>query len=75
MLTAEALAADPAAVTRVREAEGKDAAADDEEDAPPASRRSLAPGAALRPHALVLVPYYAWAHRGPGEMAVWLLRK
>ena len=25
--------------------------------------------------ALTLIPYYAWAHRGPGEMAVWLLRK
>jgi DUF1680 family protein len=24
---------------------------------------------------LVLIPYYAWAHRGPGEMAVWLPRK
>ncbi|MGZ7066372.1 MAG: glycoside hydrolase family 127 protein, partial [Candidatus Aminicenantales bacterium] len=21
------------------------------------------------------IPYYAWAHRGPGEMAVWLPRK
>jgi DUF1680 family protein len=21
---------------------------------------------------VVLIPYYAWAHRGPGEMAVWL---
>ncbi len=21
------------------------------------------------------IPYYAWSHRGPGEMAVWLLRK
>jgi DUF1680 family protein len=20
------------------------------------------------------IPYYAWAHRGPGEMAVWLAR-
>jgi DUF1680 family protein len=20
------------------------------------------------------IPYYAWAHRGPGEMAVWLRR-
>ena len=20
------------------------------------------------------IPYYAWAHRGPGEMAVWLDR-
>jgi len=24
---------------------------------------------------LTLIPYYAWAHRGPGEMAVWLPRK
>ncbi len=24
---------------------------------------------------LVAIPYYAWSHRGPGEMAVWLLRK
>ncbi len=24
---------------------------------------------------LTLIPYYAWAHRGPGEMAVWLARK
>ncbi|MCI0513621.1 glycoside hydrolase family 127 protein [candidate division KSB1 bacterium] len=24
--------------------------------------------------ALVAIPYYAWAHRGPGEMAVWLAR-
>jgi DUF1680 family protein len=23
---------------------------------------------------LVLIPYYAWAHRGKGEMAVWLAR-
>ncbi len=23
---------------------------------------------------LVAIPYYAWSHRGPGEMAVWLLR-
>ena len=74
-LAAEAQAADPAAVTRVREAEGKDAAADDEEEAPPASRRRLAAGAALRPHPLVLIPYYAWAHRGPAEMSVWLFRK
>ncbi|MEJ2544012.1 MAG: glycoside hydrolase family 127 protein, partial [Calditrichaceae bacterium] len=21
---------------------------------------------------LMLIPYYAWSHRGPGEMAVWL---
>jgi DUF1680 family protein len=24
---------------------------------------------------LVAIPYYAWSHRGPGEMAVWLWRK
>ncbi|NIO85789.1 MAG: hypothetical protein GTN53_34960 [Candidatus Aminicenantes bacterium] len=23
-------------------------------------------------HVLVMIPYYAWAHRGKGEMAVWL---
>jgi DUF1680 family protein/alpha-L-arabinofuranosidase/predicted GH43/DUF377 family glycosyl hydrolase len=23
---------------------------------------------------IVAIPYYAWAHRGPGEMAVWLAR-
>jgi hypothetical protein len=27
-----------------------------------------------RPHDLVMIPYYAWAHRGRGEMAVWLAR-
>jgi hypothetical protein len=21
------------------------------------------------------IPYYAWAHRGPGEMAVWIVRQ
>jgi len=25
-------------------------------------------------HPLVAIPYYAWANRGPGEMAVWLAR-
>jgi hypothetical protein len=74
VLEGEALAADASAVTRVREAAGKDAAADDEEEAPPASQRRLAPAAALKPHPLVLIPYYAWAHRGPGEMSVWLFR-
>ncbi|MBN2000680.1 glycoside hydrolase family 127 protein [candidate division KSB1 bacterium] len=24
---------------------------------------------------LLAIPYYAWSHRGPGEMAVWLTRK
>jgi len=28
-----------------------------------------------RPQPLVVVPYYAWAHRGAGEMAVWLPRQ
>ncbi len=28
-----------------------------------------------RPQRLVAVPYYAWAHRGAGEMAVWLPRR
>ena len=23
-------------------------------------------------HTLTLIPYYAWAHRGAGNMAVWL---
>jgi len=73
VLAGQALAADPAAVSRVRDVEAKDAAADDEEEAPPSSRRALAPGARLEPHRLVLIPYYAWAHRGDGEMSVWLL--
>ena len=25
-------------------------------------------------HELLLIPYYAWAHRGTGEMDVWLAR-
>lgn len=28
----------------------------------------------LRGGGLTLIPYYAWSHRGPGEMAVWLER-
>jgi uncharacterized protein len=75
VLAGEGLAADPAAVTRASEAKANDAAADDEENAPPASRRQLAPGAALKPHRLVLIPYYAWAHRGDAEMSVWIFRK
>jgi hypothetical protein len=27
-----------------------------------------------KPLELVAIPYYAWSHRGPGEMAVWLRR-
>jgi hypothetical protein len=74
VLTGDALAAGPAAVTRVGQGAAKDAAADDEEDAPPASRRRLAPGAPLTPQRLMLIPYYAWAHRGAGEMSVWMLK-
>jgi DUF1680 family protein len=29
----------------------------------------------LRGGGVTLVPYYVWAHRGPGEMAVWLRRQ
>jgi DUF1680 family protein len=28
-----------------------------------------------RTRKLIAIPYYAWSHRGPGEMAVWLQRK
>jgi len=28
-----------------------------------------------RPRQLSAIPYYAWSHRGTGEMAVWLLRR
>jgi len=28
-----------------------------------------------KPHELVAIPYYAWANRGQGEMAVWLARR
>jgi hypothetical protein len=28
----------------------------------------------LTPVEFKAIPYYAWAHRGPGEMAVWLSR-
>lgn len=73
-LAGQALAADPSDVSIVRDGAAKDAAADDEDHAPPVSRRRLAPAARLAPHPLVLIPYYAWAHRGDGEMAVWLIR-
>jgi hypothetical protein len=32
-------------------------------------------GGARRERAFVAIPYYAWANRGPGEMAVWLRRR
>ena len=31
--------------------------------------------AAGRKQPFLAIPYYAWAHRGPGEMAVWLKRR
>ncbi|MGZ5555238.1 MAG: glycoside hydrolase family 127 protein [Candidatus Aminicenantales bacterium] len=74
VLAGDALAADPVDVQRTGELKSKDAAADDEEEAPPSSRRRLAPGAELKPHRLVLIPYNAWAHRGDGEMSVWLFK-
>ncbi|MGZ5469804.1 MAG: glycoside hydrolase family 127 protein, partial [Candidatus Aminicenantales bacterium] len=74
VLAGDALAADPVDVERTGELKSKDAAADDEEEAPPSSRRRLAPGAELKPHRLVLIPYNAWAHRGDGEMSVWLFK-
>lgn len=35
-------------------------------------REAAAGGAAPSPERLLAVPYFAWANRGPGEMAVWL---
>lgn len=32
-------------------------------------------GVEQRQHRLVIIPYYAWAHRGKSEMAVWLARE
>ncbi len=29
----------------------------------------------IKGQAFMAIPYYAWAHRGPGEMAVWLSRE
>ena len=43
----------------------------------PAKRRPIrmkAGGTSPRRRPLTLIPYYAWAHRGQGEMAVWLAR-
>jgi DUF1680 family protein len=36
--------------------------------------RTAATDKAGRPRRLTAIPYYAWSHRGPGEMAVWLER-
>ncbi len=37
--------------------------------------RAAATDQAGRPRRLTAIPYYAWSHRGPGEMAVWLERR
>jgi uncharacterized protein len=37
--------------------------------------RSVSPAADGRGREIVLVPYYAWANRGPGEMKVWFPRR
>ena len=36
--------------------------------------RSRGTATDAQPHRLVAIPYYAWANRGMGEMAVWLAR-
>jgi DUF1680 family protein len=50
----------------------------------PAERRDLLGGVTVltgairgangEPRSVLAIPYYAWSHRGPGEMAVWLRR-
>ncbi len=39
------------------------------------SGSGIAAGAPAAARDIVLIPYYAWSHRGPGEMAVWLTRQ
>ena len=40
----------------------------------PAVERAKDGNASTKPHELVAIPYFAWANRGAGEMAVWLPR-
>jgi DUF1680 family protein len=40
-----------------------------------ASEAAAGKVSAAKTRTLFAIPYYAWAHRGPGEMAVWLKRK
>jgi hypothetical protein len=52
-----------------------DAALGDDDDLRPEGMDGeLAGTIALRGPGVVLIPYYAWGHRGVGEMAVWLRR-
>ena len=37
--------------------------------------RPVEHSAASRPATLRLIPYYAWANRGPSEMTVWISRR
>lgn len=39
-----------------------------------AAHRTEAGSVQTKPAAVTMVPYYAWCHRGPNEMAVWLPR-
>ncbi|MDP6634583.1 MAG: glycoside hydrolase family 127 protein [Phycisphaerae bacterium] len=39
-----------------------------------ATRGKTPESVARTPHELLLIPYYSWAHRGTGEMDVWLAR-
>lgn len=39
-----------------------------------AQRTGEGGGVTLAPHELTAIPYYAWANRGMGEMAVWMAR-
>ena len=41
---------------------------------PAVERRKDGKGSVTESHELVAIPYYAWANRGMGEMAVWLPR-
>jgi hypothetical protein len=40
-----------------------------------AAAEGTAGGTTARKQSFLAIPYYAWAHRGHGEMAVWLPRK
>jgi hypothetical protein len=39
-----------------------------------ATRGKTPESVAKTPHDLLLIPYYSWAHRGTGDMDVWLAR-
>lgn len=52
-----------------------DLALADDAELTPQHRADLLGGVvALRGGGVTMIPYYAWSHRGPGEMAVWLRR-